>query len=51
MLAAGMTDASIARSLSWSMRTTQRRMRQLMTDLGVTSRFQAGVAAREKGWL
>jgi hypothetical protein len=51
MLAAGMTDASIARSLSWSMRTTQRRMRQLMTDLGVTTRFQAGVAAREKGWL
>jgi predicted transcriptional regulator len=51
MLAAGMTDASIARSLTWSMRTTQRRMRQLMTDLRVTSRFQAGVAAREKGWL
>lgn len=51
MLAAGMTDASIARSLSWSMRTTQRRMRQLMRDLGATSRFQAGVAAREKGWL
>ena len=51
MLAAGMTDASIARSLSWSMRTTQRRMRQLMTDLGVTSRFQAGLAARDKGWL
>jgi hypothetical protein len=51
MLAAGMTDASIARSLSWSVRTTQRRMRQLMSDLGVTSRFQAGVAACEKGWL
>jgi predicted transcriptional regulator len=51
MLTAGMTDASIARSLSWSMRTTQRRMRQLMTDLGVTTRFQAGVAARERGWL
>lgn len=51
MLAAGMTDASIARSLSWSMRTTQRRMRLLMRDLGATSRFQAGVAAREKGWL
>lgn len=51
MLAAGMTDAAIARSLSWSMRTTQRRMKQLMTDLGVTSRFQAGVAARERGWL
>jgi len=26
-------------------------MRQLMSDLGATSRFQAGVAAREKGWL
>jgi hypothetical protein len=51
MLAAGMTDAAIARSRSWSMRTTQRRVRQLMTDLGVTSRFQAGVAASEKGWL
>ena len=51
MLAAGLTDASIARSLSWSMRTTQRRMRQLMTDLGATGRFQAGVAACEKGWL
>jgi DNA-binding CsgD family transcriptional regulator len=51
MLAAGLTDASIARSLSWSMRTTQRRMRQLMNDLGATSRFQAGVAARERGWL
>ncbi len=51
MLAAGLTDAAMARSLSWSMRTTQRRVRQLMTDLGVTTRFQAGVAAREKGWL
>jgi hypothetical protein len=51
MLSAGMTDAAIARSLSWSMRTTQRRVRQLMTDLGVTTRFQAGVAASERGWL
>jgi hypothetical protein len=51
MLAIGMTDASIARSLSWSTRTTQRRTRQLMDDLGVTTRFQAGVAAKEKGWL
>lgn len=51
MLAAGMTDAAIARSLSWSVRTTQRRMRQLMDDLGATSRFQAGAAARARGWL
>lgn len=51
MLAAGMTDASIARSLQWSMRTTQRRMAQLMSELGVTSRFQAGLAVRDRGWL
>jgi hypothetical protein len=51
MLAAGMTDASIARSLGWSVRTTQRRMHQLMSDLGVTSRFQAGLEARNRGWI
>jgi sugar-specific transcriptional regulator TrmB len=51
MLAAGMTDASIARSLDWSMRTTQRRMAQLMAELGVSSRFQAGLAVRDRGWL
>lgn len=51
MLAAGMTDASIARSLEWSMRTTQRRMAQLMSELGVNSRFQAGLAVRDRGWL
>jgi hypothetical protein len=51
MLAAGMTDASIARSLRWSMRTTQRRMAQLMSELGVNSRFQAGLAVRDRGWL
>jgi hypothetical protein len=51
MLAAGMTDASIARSLQWSMRTTQRRMAALMSELGVTSRFQAGLAVRDRGWL
>jgi len=51
MLAAGMTDASIARSLTWSMRTTQRRMAQLMSELGVNSRFQAGLAVRDRGWL
>jgi hypothetical protein len=51
LLAAGLTDASIARSLSWSVRTTQRRVQQLMSDLGATTRFQAGMAARERGWL
>jgi DNA-binding NarL/FixJ family response regulator len=51
MLAAGMTDESVARSLGWSVRTTQRRMRQLLASLGATTRFQAGVAARDRGWL
>jgi hypothetical protein len=51
LLAAGQTDAAIARSLSWSLRTTQRRVRQLMRDLNATTRFQAGIAARDRGWL
>lgn len=51
MLAAGMTDESVARSLGWSVRTTQRRMHQLLASLGATTRFQAGVAAHDRGWL
>lgn len=51
LLASGATDAGIARSLGWSARTTQRRTRKLMDDLAVTTRFQAGLAARERGWI
>ncbi|MFD9127249.1 helix-turn-helix domain-containing protein [Kitasatospora sp. NPDC059571] len=51
LLAAGLTDESIARSLGWSARTTQRRLQSLMRLLGATTRFQAGMAARERGWL
>ncbi|MFJ4681270.1 MULTISPECIES: helix-turn-helix domain-containing protein [Kitasatospora] len=51
LLAAGLTDESIARSLGWSARTTQRRLQGLMRELGATTRFQAGMAARERGWL
>ncbi|GAA1271352.1 hypothetical protein GCM10009665_69480 [Kitasatospora nipponensis] len=51
LLAAGLTDESIARSLGWSARTTQRRLQSLMRELGATTRFQAGMAARERGWL
>ncbi|WP_431681147.1 helix-turn-helix domain-containing protein [Kitasatospora sp. KL5] len=51
LLAAGLTDESIARSLGWSARTTQRRLQSLMRQLGATTRFQAGMAARERGWL
>jgi DNA-binding NarL/FixJ family response regulator len=51
LLAAGQTDARIARSLGWSLRTTQRRVRQLMATLNATTRFQAGIAARDRGWI
>ena len=51
LLAAGQTDEGIARALGWSARTTQRRVRQLMTDLNATTRFQAGMAAKSRGWL
>jgi DNA-binding CsgD family transcriptional regulator/DNA-binding Lrp family transcriptional regulator len=51
LLAAGQTDARIARSLGWSLRTTQRRIHQLMTMLNATTRFQAGIAARDRGWI
>jgi len=51
LLAGGLTDEAIARALGWSARTTQRRIAALHKDLGVTTRFQAGAAARERGWL
>jgi hypothetical protein len=51
LLATGLTDEGIARSLGWSFRTTQRRLQRLMRDLDATTRFQAGMAARSRGWL
>jgi DNA-binding CsgD family transcriptional regulator/predicted transcriptional regulator len=50
-LAAGLTDEGIARSLGCSLRTAQRHIRRLMQDLHVTSRFQAGMVARQRGWV
>lgn len=51
LLAAGQTDIAIARSLGVSERTVQRRVQALLARLGVSSRFQAGIRARERGWL
>jgi hypothetical protein len=48
LLASGQTDAGIARALGWSPRTTQRRISALMRDLNVTTRFQAGLAIRDR---
>lgn len=51
LLAAGLTDAAIARSQGWSERTTQRRVHQLMLSLGAVTRFQASLIAVRRGWL
>jgi DNA-binding CsgD family transcriptional regulator/DNA-binding Lrp family transcriptional regulator len=51
LLAAGLTDAAIARSQGWSERTTQRRIHRLMNQLGASTRFQASLTAARRGWL
>jgi DNA-binding CsgD family transcriptional regulator/predicted transcriptional regulator len=50
-LAAGLTDEGIARSLGCSLRTAQRHIQRLMQDLHVSSRFQAGMEAHQRGWV
>lgn len=44
LLTAGMSDHAMARALGISVRTVGRRVRQVLTDLNATTRFQAGVA-------
>jgi sugar-specific transcriptional regulator TrmB len=51
LLAGGLTDEAVSRALGWSARTTQRRIAALLKELGVSTRFQAGAAARDRGWL
>ena len=50
-LAAGAKDEQIARALGISLRTVRRRVAGLLIELGVDSRFQAGVEAVRRGWL
>lgn len=50
-LAQGAKDEEIARILGISLRTVRRRVAAIMTELGVDSRFQAGVEAVRRGWL
>ncbi|MFI9582384.1 DNA-binding response regulator [Streptomyces sp. NPDC052236] len=47
MLSAGHTDEAASRQLGMSLRTYRRRVAELMVMLGATSRFQAGIRARE----
>ena len=49
LLGSGCKDETAARTLSLSVRTYRRRVAELMSALGATSRFQAGVRARELG--
>ncbi len=51
LLAGGLTDKEILRHLGWSPRTLQRRVHSIYAQLGASTRFQAGIAAREKGWV
>jgi sugar-specific transcriptional regulator TrmB len=51
LLAAGLSDKAIGRHLGWSPRTLQRRIHDLMRSLDAGTRFQAGVVARERGWI
>ena len=50
-LAQGAKDEQIARTLGVSLRTVRRRIAAIMAELGVDSRFQAGVEAVRRGWL
>jgi DNA-binding CsgD family transcriptional regulator len=51
MLAVGMKDEQIARSIGVSVRTVSRTVSDLMRRLDAQSRFQAGVRAFQAGWV
>lgn len=51
LLASGATDALIARTFGWSMRTVQRHIHELMQQVGARTRFQVGMEAVHRGWL
>ncbi|HVV11113.1 DNA-binding response regulator [Amycolatopsis sp.] len=51
VLASGCKDETAARTLGLGLRTYRRRVAELMSALGATSRFQAGMRAREIGLI
>lgn len=51
LLTAGVKDQAIARQLGISLRTVRRRLANVMTAAGVTSRFQLGMMAAQRGWV
>ena len=50
-LGRGARDEQIARSMGLGLRTVRRRVADLMIELGVETRFQAGVEAARRGWV
>ena len=50
LLAAGLKDETIARQLGVSTHTVRRRIAALLDRLGVTTRFQAGLALGKQDW-
>jgi DNA-binding CsgD family transcriptional regulator len=50
LLAAGLKDDAIARELGVSTHTVRRRIAAITERLGVTTRFQAGLALGRQGW-
>ncbi|MFJ1746179.1 DNA-binding response regulator [Streptomyces sp. NPDC088116] len=50
-LLAGLTDETAATRLGMSSRTYSRRVGDLLTALGTTSRFRAGAEAARRGWV
>lgn len=51
LLTAGFKDQAIARNLDVSLRTVRRRLSNLMAAHGLTSRFQLGQLAVQRGWI
>jgi DNA-binding NarL/FixJ family response regulator len=51
LLTAGFKDQAIARNLEVSLRTVRRRLSNLMAAHGLTSRFQLGQLAVQRGWV
>ncbi|MER7757557.1 LuxR C-terminal-related transcriptional regulator [Kitasatospora sp. NPDC097643] len=51
LLSQGFTDEAVANRLALSVRTVRRTTAALMARLGARSRFEAGLRAKERGWL
>jgi DNA-binding CsgD family transcriptional regulator len=51
LLAAGVTDETIARTMGWSVRTVRRHIHRIMALTGAETRFQAGMQASRRGWV